>query len=90
MLNILGGAKSDSHDALVDMTKQHYDDDMDIFLHLYGKASKPSRKIGHITVASYSPDSDLVALAAPLIKSVDQIRLDRIAAASATLRPDAS
>ncbi|KAF3346186.1 putative WD repeat-containing protein C2A9.03 [Verticillium dahliae VDG2] len=70
MLNILGGAQEDSHDALVDLTESLYDDDMDIFLHQYGKASKPSRKIGHITATSYSPSTNLEQLAAPLIKEV--------------------
>ncbi|KAF4980685.1 hypothetical protein FZEAL_3353 [Fusarium zealandicum] len=89
MLNILGGAQEDSHDALVDLTHSHSHDDMDIFLHLYGKVSKPSRKIGHITVASYSPEADLEQLAAPLIKEVDSIRQGRLDASSAQLRPTA-
>ncbi|EEY18783.1 phosphoribosylaminoimidazole carboxylase [Verticillium alfalfae VaMs.102] len=87
MLNILGGAQEDSHDALVDLTESLYDDDMDIFLHQYGKASKPSRKIGHITATSYSPSTNLEQLAAPLIKEVDRIRQGRIDAATAALRP---
>ncbi|KAM5370613.1 hypothetical protein ACJZ2D_008439 [Fusarium nematophilum] len=89
MLNILGGAKEESHDALVDLTHSHYHDDLDIFLHLYGKSSKPGRKIGHITVVSYSPEADLEKLAAPLIKEVDVIRQGRLDAASAQLRPTA-
>ncbi|KAJ9139473.1 AIRC-domain-containing protein [Pleurostoma richardsiae] len=87
MLNILGGAQEDSHDPLVDLTHSVYDDDMDIFLHLYGKTSKPGRKIGHITVTSYSPSVNLEQLAAPLIKEVDSIRQGRLDAASAQLRP---
>ncbi|KAG7131503.1 Phosphoribosylaminoimidazole carboxylase like protein [Verticillium longisporum] len=66
MLNILGGAQEDSHDAL---------------------ASKPSRKIGHITATSYSPSTNLEQLAAPLIEEVDRIRQGRIDAATAALRP---
>ncbi|KAM0441184.1 hypothetical protein ACHAPT_000490 [Fusarium lateritium] len=89
MLNILGGAQESSHDALVDLTHTHYHDDMDVFLHLYGKTSKPGRKIGHITVTSYSPEVDLNQLAAPLIKEVDSIRQGRLNAASAQLRPTA-
>lgn len=89
MLNILGGAKEESHDNLVDLTQSLYHDDMDVFLHLYGKSSKPGRKIGHITVTSYSPDTNLEQVAAPLIKEVNQMRQDRINASSAQLRPDA-
>ncbi|RSM02549.1 hypothetical protein CDV31_010854 [Fusarium ambrosium] len=89
MLNILGGAQESSHDALVDLTHTHYHDDMDVFLHLYGKSSKPGRKIGHITVTSYSPAVNLEELAAPLIKEVDSIRQGRLDAASAQLRPTA-
>ncbi|KAI5467579.1 hypothetical protein BGZ63DRAFT_371598 [Mariannaea sp. PMI_226] len=89
MLNILGGAVEESHDALVDLTYSLYSDDMDIFLHLYGKSSKPGRKIGHVTVTSYSPDANLEELAAPLVKEVDRIRVERLAAASAQLRPEA-
>lgn len=63
---------------------------MDIFLHLYGKASKPGRKIGHITATTYSPDANLEQLAAPLIKEVDRIRQDRLDATSAQLRPEAA
>ncbi|RSL60941.1 hypothetical protein CEP53_005287 [Fusarium sp. AF-6] len=89
MFNILGGAQESSHDALVDLTHTHYHDDMDVFLHLYGKSSKPGRKIGHITVTSYSPEVNLEELAAPLIKEVDSIRQGRLDAASAQLRPTA-
>ncbi|KAJ4146354.1 hypothetical protein NW754_001819 [Fusarium falciforme] len=89
MLNILGGAQESSHDALVDLTHTHYHDDMDVFLHLYGKSSKPGRKIGHVTVTSYSPEVNLEELAAPLIKEVDSIRQGRLDAASAQLRPTA-
>jgi phosphoribosylaminoimidazole carboxylase len=90
MLNILGGAKEDSHDALVNLTHETYSDDMDVFLHLYGKTSKPSRKIGHITVTSYDKAVDLQALAAPLTKEVDTMRQNRLDAASSQLRPSAT
>lgn len=89
MLNVLGGAQQDSHHKLVDMTHSLYHDDMDVFLHLYGKASKPGRKIGHITVTSYAADKDLEHLATPLIREVDKIRRGRLDAASAQLRPAA-
>ncbi|KAH6900744.1 hypothetical protein B0T10DRAFT_393947 [Thelonectria olida] len=89
MLNILGGVREESHDSLVDLTYSHYSEEMDVFLHLYGKSSKPGRKIGHITVTSYSPEANLEQLASPLIKEVDRIREDRLAASSAQLRPEA-
>ncbi|KAB5513207.1 phosphoribosylaminoimidazole carboxylase [Coniochaeta sp. 2T2.1] len=89
MLNILGGAQEESHDKLVELIESLYSDDMDVFLHLYGKSSKPGRKIGHITVTSYSPDTNLEQLAAPLVKEVNQLRTDRINASSSQLRPDA-
>ncbi len=87
MLNILGGALEDSHGSLVDLTQSLYDDNMDIFLHLYGKTAKPGRKIGHITVTSYSSSTDLERLAEPLIKEVDRTRQGRPGAAPAQLRP---
>lgn len=90
MINILGGAEEHSHNSLVELTSSLYDDNMDIFLHLYGKASKPSRKIGHITVTSYSTEFDLEQLASPLIKEAAHIRKERLAANSAALRPDAA
>lgn len=90
MINILGGAQEESHNSLVDLTSSLYDDEMDIFLHLYGKASKPSRKIGHITATSYKPDANLEQLAAPLIKEADHIRKERLNAKSAQLRPEAA
>ena len=88
MVNILGGVKEESHDRLVALTHEVYDDKMDIFLHLYGKASKPSRKIGHITMTSYNPDTNLEELADPLIREANQVRLQRLMATAANLRPD--
>ena len=87
MVNILGGAKEDSHNSLANLTHSLYDDNMDVFLHLYGKGSKPGRKIGHITATSYSPDVDLESLAAPLIKEASRIRQERISTKSAAMRP---
>ncbi|KAF3925363.1 hypothetical protein ABW20_dc0110041 [Dactylellina cionopaga] len=90
MVNILGGAQESSHQSLVNLTHSLYHDSMDIFLHLYGKSSKPGRKIGHITAASYSADADLEQLAAPLIKEADNIRQERINMKSVQLRPAAA
>ncbi|OLN88636.1 phosphoribosylaminoimidazole carboxylase [Colletotrichum chlorophyti] len=86
MLNILGGAREDSHEELVDLTTSLYDDNMDVFLHLYGKSSKPGRKIGHITVTTYSPSANLERLAAPLINEVNYMREARLDASSEQIR----
>ncbi|KAI9167138.1 phosphoribosylaminoimidazole carboxylase [Paramyrothecium foliicola] len=90
MVNILGGAQEKSHDSLVDLTYSLPQESMDVFLHLYGKSSKPGRKIGHITATSYSSDVDLEQLAAPLINEADSIRQERVNAKSADMRPTAS
>ena len=78
MLNILGGGNVDSHKKLVELSNTTYDERMDIFLHLYGKDSKPSRKIGHITAIAYSEDTDLDNLIAPLVKEVGSVRQTRL------------
>ena len=90
MLNILGGARDDSHDALVKLTETLYDDDMDIFLHWYGKSHRPGRKIGHVTTTTYAPSAGLERLTAPLTQEVDRIRHARLDAASALSRPSAA
>lgn len=50
MLNILGGSKADSHNALMAAAVSL----SNASLHMYGKASKPARKIGHITIIGSS------------------------------------
>lgn len=88
MLNILGGAEEKSHDKLVDLASRNFDTEMDVYIHLYGKASKPSRKIGHITVTSPTANmASLEQLASPLTKEVDSVREGRIASAAVQLRP---
>lgn len=87
MLNILGGAKPESHHELSKLARGTYGDDFDVYLHLYGKASKPGRKIGHITITGSCSIKELEAKSKKLIDMVDQIRLDRIQAALETLRP---
>jgi len=87
MLNILGGASRDSHEKLVERAERTVDDGMDVYVHLYGKESKPSRKIGHITVTGFSTISDLSERSGELVALVDQMRLERIQAASKQLRP---
>jgi phosphoribosylaminoimidazole carboxylase len=88
MLNILGGATPSAHLDLCALARNTYDDDMDVYLHLYNKESKPGRKIGHITLTgATSTIHELEAKAQPLIDMVNKIREDRLAAASETLRP---
>lgn len=87
MLNILGGAARDSHDKLVDLAERTTDEDMDVYVHLYGKESKPSRKIGHITLTGFSSIHELEKSSERLTNLVDEIRLERVQAASQSLRP---
>jgi phosphoribosylaminoimidazole carboxylase len=86
MLNILGGAKPESHDRLVDLARTSYTGDTDVYLHLYGKASKPGRKIGHITFTA--PEGvDIMGTIAPFVEEVDQMRRERLDSSAAQLRP---
>ena len=89
MLNILGGAAPDSHDRLSHLARTEYIEGTETYLHLYGKASKPGRKIGHITFTS-SADVDLEKTIEPFVNEVDQMRLARLNASSAQLRPSAT
>ena len=82
MLNILGGVRGDSHNALINRIETLHNDDLDIFLHLYGKISRPGRKIGHITITSYAPTLDIEELVAPLIKKADSVSEERLKVAS--------
>ncbi|KAL8998038.1 MAG: hypothetical protein Q9169_002806 [Polycauliona sp. 2 TL-2023] len=77
MINILGGAFPDSHDRLVEKAKSIYNKDLDVHVHLYGKKSKPSRKIGHITVTSSVDIEQLGKLVQPLIDIANEIRQER-------------
>lgn len=87
MINILGGAHADSHHRLVDLAKATYAKGTAVYPHLYGKESKPSRKIGHITLTSTGSIADLEAFAQPLIRIADEIRAERLQASSQALRP---
>ena len=88
MVNILGGATSEAHETLVRLAETTYEDEMDVHLHLYGKASKPGRKIGHITLTGSGTIEELEELAAAFVATARTIRDERIAAASEQLRPD--
>ncbi|AEO70494.1 uncharacterized protein THITE_2122013 [Thermothielavioides terrestris NRRL 8126] len=87
MLNILGGATPSAHLKLAELARATFDDDMDVYLHLYNKESKPGRKIGHITLTGTSTIQELEAKAKPFIDLVDEIRRERISASAETLRP---
>lgn len=78
MLNILGGACCDSHDGMVRMINTLQDENVDIFLHTYGKSHKPGRKIGHITATVYAPGTNLQQVIAPLEEEVDRVRQGRL------------
>ncbi|KAI1000841.1 phosphoribosylaminoimidazole carboxylase [Podosphaera aphanis] len=72
MLNILGGATKTSHDDLVKAAMAM----PSAAIHMYGKESKPGRKIGHITVVATTM-SQAENLIEPLISLVDSIRAER-------------
>ncbi|RWA11918.1 hypothetical protein EKO27_g3219 [Xylaria grammica] len=78
MLNILGGAKPDSHEKLVDLVEGFSNPYAGVKLHLYGKESKPGRKIGHITTLGQSSVEQLSERTSRLIQFMDEIRAERI------------
>ncbi|KHN98330.1 phosphoribosylaminoimidazole carboxylase [Metarhizium album ARSEF 1941] len=90
MINILGGAEPDSHLPLVETAKSMYGNKTAVYVHLYGKESKPSRKIGHITVTGFGPIVDLEQFARPLLSMTDVIRQERLRASRKALRPRAA
>ncbi|KAK8879609.1 phosphoribosylaminoimidazole carboxylase [Apiospora arundinis] len=85
MVNILGGAQPTSHDELAELSRKMTNRSMDVYLHDYGKQSKPGRKIGHITAIGYSSISKLVEMAQPLIASADKIRAERVGESAPTV-----
>jgi phosphoribosylaminoimidazole carboxylase len=72
MLNVLGGASTSAHDELMKQAIAI----PTAALHMYGKESKPARKIGHITVVANSA-SQGQSLIAPLINLADGMRAER-------------
>lgn len=89
MINILGGANADSHLALVEKAKSMYGNKMAVYVHLYGKESKPSRKIGHITVTGLVASiTELEEFAKPLVDMASDIRQERLQSRSKALRPE--
>ena len=74
MLNILGGAESESHLALVGKALE----DHNTRIHLYGKGdARPGRKMGHITLMTGSME-EAASRMEPLISLADLIRAERL------------
>ena len=86
MINILGGVGPESHHRLVQKAKSMYANGTGVYVHLYGKESKPSRKIGHITLTGFGTILSLEEYAQPLFKLADQMRQERLDAATKALR----
>ncbi|RYP60868.1 hypothetical protein DL770_009902 [Monosporascus sp. CRB-9-2] len=84
-INTLGGANSGSHQRLVEKATSMYSKEMAVYLHLYGKESKPSRKISRITITGFVSIAELEKFAQPLTKIADEIRQERLQASSKTL-----
>lgn len=84
MLNILGGAEPHSHDRLVGLTTSFYHPHANAALNLYGKESKPGRKIGHITAWGQSSVEQLSERISHLIQCMDEIRAERIGSKETT------
>ncbi|KAI1744340.1 phosphoribosylaminoimidazole carboxylase [Xylaria scruposa] len=82
MLNILGGAEPHSHDKLVNLATSFYHPHANAALNLYGKESKPGRKIGHITAWGQSSVEQLCDRIGHIIKCMDDIRAERIGSAT--------
>ncbi|TLS27784.1 hypothetical protein PpBr36_00763 [Pyricularia pennisetigena] len=90
MINILGGARPESHNDLVETATRSFEDEVDVYVHLYGKASKPGRKIGHITITSELGIAELQKKSEHLFVLADAMRAERLKAESAQLRPQES
>ncbi|KAI6247790.1 phosphoribosylaminoimidazole carboxylase [Erysiphe necator] len=72
MLNILGGISKTSHEVLAQKAREM----IDAGLHMYGKDSRPGRKIGHVTVISNTMHQAETILL-PLIQLANNIRVER-------------
>lgn len=89
MINILGGAEPESHIPLVQKAKSMFASNIGVYPHLYGKQSKPGRKIGHITLTGLTASiKELEEYAQPLVKLAADMRQERIQAKSKSLRPE--
>ncbi|KAF5236113.1 hypothetical protein FAUST_6723 [Fusarium austroamericanum] len=89
MINILGGASPESHIPLVNKAKSMFAPKIGVYPHLYGKQSKPGRKIGHITLTGLEGTiKDLEEFAQPLVQLAADMRQERIEAKSKAMRPE--
>ncbi|KAJ4122817.1 hypothetical protein NW768_010262 [Fusarium equiseti] len=89
MINILGGASPESHLPLVKKAKAMFAPKIGVYPHLYGKQSKPGRKIGHITLTGLDCSiKELEEIAQPLVQLAADMRQERIEAKSKAMRPE--
>lgn len=89
MINILGGKDADSHIPLLTLADASVNDtDFDVYTHMYGKESKPSRKIGHITLTSHTYGINVLERKAnEYIDLTDLIARERSDVSTTVLRP---
>ncbi|CAK7270188.1 hypothetical protein SEPCBS57363_003978 [Sporothrix epigloea] len=91
MINVLGGATADAHVPLIEAANATFSKGLGVYVHMYGKEAKPSRKIGHITLTGTTMSiAELEASAAQLIQLAKSTREDRVKAQTKALRPVAS
>ncbi|CAK7203887.1 hypothetical protein SEUCBS139899_006637 [Sporothrix eucalyptigena] len=91
MINVLGGATPDAHLPLIEAAQSTFGSGLGVYVHMYGKEAKPSRKIGHITLTGTTLSIDQLEQAGKqLIQLAKAIREDRVKAQTKALRPAAS
>lgn len=91
MINVLGGATPDAHERLIEAAQSTFASGLGVYVHMYGKEAKPSRKIGHITLTGTTLSiTELEVAAAPLIRLAQTIREERLQAPTKALRPAAA
>ncbi|CAK7243300.1 MAG: hypothetical protein STHCBS139747_004818 [Sporothrix thermara] len=91
MINVLGGATPDAHEPLLEAAHATFAPGLGVYVHMYGKEAKPSRKIGHITLTGTTMSiAELEQAGAQLIRLAKTIREDRVKAQTKALRPAAA
>ncbi|CAK7216825.1 hypothetical protein SCUCBS95973_002938 [Sporothrix curviconia] len=91
MINVLGGATADAHVPLIEAAQATFAKGLGVYVHMYGKVAKPSRKIGHITLTGTTMSiAELEQAGAELIQLAKTIREDRVKAQTKALRPTAA
>ncbi|KAL1902441.1 hypothetical protein Sste5346_001422 [Sporothrix stenoceras] len=91
MINVLGGATPDAHEKLIEAAQATFAPGLGVYVHMYGKEAKPSRKIGHITLTGTTLSiAELEEAATPLIRLAQKIREERLQAPTKALRPAAA